>query len=131
MEQEKHCDTIIIMKNPSFHGSFKLFVCKTSDKIIYEERLLKQAKVWHLTEPVIHAYILCNNATTLRDTIYTKFSDQYYSIVNDWISVNMTALDDYLKALEKYDRENISLSIIEKIEKARRRRRALAGNDSD
>lgn len=127
---EADTDTIIIIKFPTSANLFKLFVCKTQDKVIYEEKLIRESKVWYTNEIVIYGYITCPDASVIRDTIYNRFSNNYYSIINDWIGTNATDLCNYLRKLTAKNSDSVTLSMVEKPEKARRRRRGVR-NDSD
>lgn len=116
-------NTIIIVRNPSFHGMFKMFICPTAEKAIYEEKLFRDAKVWIVGELVIYAYIYSDKAEAVRDSIYANYSSRNISIVNDWIYTSAQELNYYLRKVEERNSDDIKYELMEKPEKKPRKRK--------
>lgn len=127
-------ETIIIIRHSSANTMYKLFSCKTTDKVIYEERLLTESRIWNTTDFTVFGYIACNNSDILKDRLYVKFANGYNRIVNDWIYINAVDFTNKLKrGVQKHG--NGAILSIKKPEKKQQKRQqqhlAVMRDDSD
>ena len=130
MEAEPIDETIIIVKHPGGATMFKFFSCKTVDKVIFEEKLFSESRVWYISDIIIYGHIACKNSDILKDDLYAGFSKDYAKITNDWVFINVVDLGNKIKRIIEKRHKGAILSIIKKPEKKQVKRRVPVNNNN-